>query len=139
MSSGTVSLPSRHDPADSLHHIIENAERVARYLAGMDRQAFEQHEWARDAVERCIERVCEAAHRLGERAEEIMPGQPWGDIRGMGNRLRHAYDRVDVTIIWNTARERLPALAIEARRILVQLQAEQTDASPSGHGQPKSF
>ncbi len=89
-------MPSRHDPADSLHHIIENAERVARYLAGLDRQAFEQNEAMRDAVERCLERVCEAAYRLGQRAEELMPGQPWGDIRGMGNRLRHAYDRLDV-------------------------------------------
>jgi uncharacterized protein with HEPN domain len=59
----------------------------------LDRQAFEQNEAMRDAVERCIERVCEAAYRLGQRAEELMPGQPWGDIRGMGNRLRHAYDR----------------------------------------------
>jgi len=122
-------LPSRRNPADSLHHIVENAERVARYLAGMDRQAFEQNEAVRDAVERCIERVCEAAHRLGERAEQLMPGQPWGDIRGMGNRLRHAYDRVDVSIVWNTAQVRLPELATGARRALAQLQAEQGSAS----------
>ncbi len=114
-------MPSKHDAADSLHHIIENAERIARYLAGMDRQAFEQNEWARDAIERCIERVCEAVYRLGERAEMLMPGQPWGDIRGMGNRLRHAYDRVDVDIVWNTVKVRLPELAEEARRALARL------------------
>jgi uncharacterized protein with HEPN domain len=115
-------LPSRHDPAGSLHHIIENAERVARYLAGMDFQGFEHNEAARDAVERCIERVCEAVYRLGDRAEELMPGQPWGDVRGMGNRLRHAYDRVDVTIVWNTGHVRLPELATAARHALAQLQ-----------------
>lgn len=27
-------------------------------------------------------------------ADQLMPGRPWPDIRGMGNRLRHAYDRV---------------------------------------------
>jgi uncharacterized protein with HEPN domain len=70
----------------------------------------------------CIERVCEAAYRLGQRAEELMPGQPWGDIRGMGNRLRHAYDRLDVAIIWNTAQLRLPELAVDARRALAHLQ-----------------
>lgn len=119
-------MPSRHDPADSLHHIIENAERVARYLVGLDRHTFEQNEWARDAVERCIERVCEAAIRLGERAEELMPGQPWSDIRGMGNRLRHAYDRVNVDIVWKTAQARLPELAAEARRALAHLQVRQS-------------
>ncbi|HEY6430469.1 MAG TPA: HepT-like ribonuclease domain-containing protein [Acetobacteraceae bacterium] len=103
---------------------MENAERVARQLAGMDRQAFERDEWARDAVERCIERVCEAAYRLGDRAEQLMPDQPWSDIRGMGNRLRHAYDRVDADVIWNTAQVRLPERAVEARRVLARLRNE---------------
>lgn len=123
MSSGTGALPSKHDPADSLRHIVENADRVARHITGLDRPAFERNEAARDAVERCIERVCEAAHRLGQAAETLMPGQPWADIRGMGNRLRHAYDRVDVAIIWITARVRLPELASAARRALAVLQA----------------
>jgi uncharacterized protein with HEPN domain len=105
--------------------MIENAERVARYLARMDREAFEQNEWARDAVERCIERICEAAHRLGERAEELMPGQPWNDIRGMGNRLRHAYDRINIDIIWTTAKVRLPELETEARQALARLQPKE--------------
>jgi hypothetical protein len=26
--------------------------------------SFERSEWARDAIERCIKRVCEAAHRV---------------------------------------------------------------------------
>jgi uncharacterized protein with HEPN domain len=121
MSNGTAWLPSKHDPADCLHHIIENAERVARHLAGMDRTAFEQSEWARDAVERCIERVCEAAYRLGESAGELMPGQPWPDIRGMGNRLRHAYDRVDVAVVWRTAKVRLPELGAAAKLALARL------------------
>lgn len=106
--------------------IIENAEWVEGYIAGMDRQTFEQDGRTRDAVERCLERICEAAHRLGERAEELMPGQPWSDIRGMGNRLRHAYDRVSLDIVWNTARDHLPALAAEARRALAHLR----EASP---------
>ena len=57
-----------------------------------------------------------------------MPGHPWGDIRGMGNRLRHAYDRMNTEIVWNTARERLPALAADARRALERLLAEPSDA-----------
>lgn len=82
---------------------------------------FEQSEAARDAVERCIERVCEAAHRLGDQAEALIPGQPWADIRGMGNRLRHGYDSVDIIIVWNTVQNRLPGLAESARRALADL------------------
>ncbi len=122
-------MPSRHDPADSLADIIENAERIKKYLAGMDRDAFSGNGLLRDAVERCLERACEAAHRLGGRADELMPGQPWRDIRSMGNRLRHAYDRISLDVIWNAARHDLPSLAVAARRALEQLRAEPKDAS----------
>ena len=125
MLSGTGGLPSRHDPAESLRHIIENAARIARYLAGLDQKSFARNERARDAVERCIERVCEATVRLGDQAEALMPGQPWSDIRGMGNRLRHAYDRVDVGILWRTATNRLPELATAAQQALAQLEGPQ--------------
>ena len=121
-------MPSRHDPADSLADIVENAERIEEYLAGMDRGALERDGRTRDAVERCLERVCEAAYRLGDRAGELMPDHPWGDIRGMGNRLRHAYDRVSLDIVWNTARERVPVLAVDARRALERLRVERDKA-----------
>lgn len=121
-------MPSRHDPADSLADIIENAQRVEEYLAGVDRVAFAGNGLLRDAVERCLERVCEAAHRLGERAAEWMPDQPWGDIRAMGNRLRHAYDRISLDVIWNAARHDLPGLAADAGRVLAQLRSDRSDA-----------
>jgi uncharacterized protein with HEPN domain len=40
----------------------------------------------------------------------------------MGNRLRHAYDRLDLDIVSNTVRDRLPPLAADARRALAKLQ-----------------
>ncbi len=52
-------MPFRHGPADSLADIIENTERIERYLAGMDRAAFASNGLMRDAMERCIERVYE--------------------------------------------------------------------------------
>ncbi len=122
-------MPSKHNPAGSLADIVENAERIEGYIDGMDRDAFASDGLTRDAVERCLERVCEAAYRLGEHAVELMPGQPWDDIRGMGNWLRHAYDRVDLDIVWNTARVRLPALRAEARRALERLRTERDERS----------
>lgn len=77
-------MPSKHDPIGSLADIIENAERVEEYLTGISRDDFERNGLVRDAVERCMERVCEAAHHLGAHAAELLPNQPWGNIRGMG-------------------------------------------------------
>ena len=101
-------MPSEHGPSDSLADIVDNAERIEGYIAGMDRSSFERSGLVRDAVERCLERICEAIYRLGDEAETFMPGQPPRQIRGMGNRLRHAYDRLDLEVIWETVGSRVP-------------------------------
>jgi len=116
-------VPSRHDPATSLADILENLQRIEGYVTGLDREAFGGDTLRRDAVERCLERICEAAFRLGEKAAELAPSQPWGDIRGMGNRLRHAYDRIDLDVLWNTVRDRLPSLKADVELALVGLKA----------------
>ena len=117
-------MPSKHDPAASFADILENLERIQDYVAGLDREAFGGDTLRRDAVERCLERICEAAFRLGEKAAELAPSQPWGDIRGLGNRLRHAYDRIDLDILWNTVRDRLPNLKADAQQALLSLKAK---------------
>lgn len=77
---------------DSLEDIIDNIARIERYVAGLNTDDLSGDELRHDAVERCLERICEAAVRLSDAAAELMPNQPWQDIRGMGNRLRHAYE-----------------------------------------------
>ena len=123
-------MRSKYDPGESLADIIENSDRIESYLAGMDRDAFAANGLVRDAIERCLERVCEAAHRLGSQAEGLMPDQPWSDVRGMGNRLRHAYDRLSLDVIWNAVHHDLPGLATDARRALAKLQSTRQPNEP---------
>ena len=118
-------MPSKPDPVASLADILENLERIEGCVAGLDREAFGGDTLRRDAVKRCLERICEAAaFRLGEKAAELAPSQPWGDIRGMGNRLRHAYDRIDLDVLWNTIRDRLPSLKSDVEKALLGLEAK---------------
>lgn len=115
-------MPFKHNPADSLADIIDNAERIEGYISDLDQFSFEQNGLVRDGVERCLERVCEAIYRLGDDAETLLPGQPLRQIRGMGNRLRHAYDRISLEILWSTVRDDLPALEAAAREALAKLE-----------------
>lgn len=101
---------------DCLDDILGNIARIEGYAAGLDQHAFECDGLRRDAVERCLERICEAVFRLGDRASALMPDQPWRDIRGMGNRLRHAYDRIDVEVVWDVVLNDLPGLKTADRR-----------------------
>jgi uncharacterized protein with HEPN domain len=110
-----------------LADILECIERIDSYIAGLDRPAFERDGRTRDAVERCLERICEAAFRLDERAVELMPDQPWGDIRGMGNRLRHAYDRISFDVVCDAVYGDLPGLKADVLKTLARLRSR-TDA-----------
>lgn len=73
---------------------MENARAIQRYVAGMDGAAFEKDQKAYDAVERCLERISEAAAKLGDLAASLVPDQPWNEIRALGNRLRRQYDAI---------------------------------------------
>jgi uncharacterized protein with HEPN domain len=111
-----------------LEDIIDNISRVQSYVAGATAEDLACDAMRYDAVERCLERICEAAVRLGDAAAEVAPDQPWQDIRGMGNRLRHAYDHVDIGIVWRVITDRLPDLKAAAAAALQKLQSP---ASPA--------
>jgi uncharacterized protein with HEPN domain len=85
-------------PIERLTDIITNIDRVRSHLKDVTPGA-EFDEKTRDAVERCLERISEAAKKLGSAIEEAQPNIPWRNIRGLGNVLRHEYDAVgDVAI-----------------------------------------
>ena len=65
-------MPSSR-PATRFLDILDNIRLIQGYLQGMDRAAFEADSRTRDAVERCLERLSEAATKLGSRAEELAP------------------------------------------------------------------
>ena len=60
-------MSSSHDPATCLADILDNIERSRWYVGAMDRDALERDGRTRDAVERCLERICEAAFRLARK------------------------------------------------------------------------
>jgi len=91
---------------------------IERFTLGMDFEAFRKDPKTVAAVERKLQLISEAASRLGDQAEALCPGLPWRDIRGIGNWLRHQYDRVDVQTVWNTAQDDVPALKAAVLRAL---------------------
>ncbi len=64
----------------------------------------------RSAVERQLQNMTEAAFRLEEAAGRFSPEIDWQGIRGLGNFLRHEYDKVSDEIVWDVMQHRLPEL-----------------------------
>jgi uncharacterized protein with HEPN domain len=102
-------LPFR-DSLLPLRDISEAIDAITAFTNGMDFKAFREDARTVAAVERKLLVISEAAVRLGADAEVLCPGLPWHNIRGIGNWLRHQYDRVDVETVWNTVSDDLPPL-----------------------------
>jgi uncharacterized protein with HEPN domain len=102
-------LPFR-EPSLSLRDVAESIGMIEEFTAGMDLESFRKDPRTIAAVERKLAVISEAAVRLGDQALVLCPGVPWHNIRGMGNWLRHQYDRVDVETIWHTVVDDLPPL-----------------------------
>jgi uncharacterized protein with HEPN domain len=102
-------LPSERTRSH-LQDILEAIEAVERFAAGMDFASFASDEKTTAAVERKLLLLSEAARRLGEDAETLCPGVPWKNVRGIGNWIRHQYDKIDPAVVWETVKKDLPAL-----------------------------
>jgi len=60
--------------------------------------------------ERGIEVISEASRHLGRDLKAQHKDVRWKDIAGIGNILRHDYQRVDASIIWKAVKDDLPSL-----------------------------
>jgi uncharacterized protein with HEPN domain len=70
------------------------------------------------ALVRLLEIVGEAANRVPAEDRTRYPQIPWPQIVGLRHRLIHAYDQVDLDILWEILTRHLPILATELEKIL---------------------
>jgi uncharacterized protein with HEPN domain len=87
----------------------------------MDLKTYQEDLKTRNATERCMERISEAAKKLGEVAEQLCPTIPWPSMRALGNFLRHEYDRVDPRRVWLMIEDDLGPLKAASRQALDRL------------------
>ena len=113
-------MPSK-DPIQRFEDILENIILIEQFTRGMSREAFLGDLKTRNATERCMERISEAARKLGEQAEGLCPTVPWSNVRALGNFLRHEYDRVDAGRVWLMIEDDLEPLKAAVQGALERL------------------
>jgi len=74
-------------------------------------------------VERAAQIISEAVRTLPSEITARYPEVEWTKIAGIGNILRHEYERVDPAIMWDIVTIELPKLETVVRRILADLGA----------------
>lgn len=116
-------MPSS-DPVQRFSDIIQNIEAIERDTSGLDLKAFAMADQTIRAVKYSLLIVSEAAVKLGDLAADLCPSVPWRDIRGLGNRLRHDYESIDVVRVWLLVERDLPPLKAACRDALRGLEGQ---------------
>ena len=113
-------LPSR-DPRQRFVDIIANIDAIRHSTKGLNREQFLADADKYDVTERRLARISEASVKLGLLAEELLPDQPWSEIRGLGNWLRHDYPGIIRERIWETIRDNLGSLRADCEKAIHEL------------------
>jgi uncharacterized protein with HEPN domain len=98
------------DPVQRFTDIIDHIDRVEQFTKGLNAKTFGANDQVIFAVKYALVIISEAGAKLGDTAADLRPDIPWREIRGLGNRLRHEYDTVDLARIWLVVERDLPLL-----------------------------
>ncbi len=95
---------------ERLQHMLDAAKEGYDFIRGKSLQELEADRGLQHILQHCLLILGEAAIRVSEPTQAMMPDIRWQAIRGMRNRLVHAYFAIDLEIIWHTATEDLPVI-----------------------------
>ena len=107
---------SRHDLL-YLKDMVQACEKIVTCIGEFDRATLEA-DWIRyDALLRNIEILGEAAKGVSELVRGRHAEIPWRKISAMRDIVIHQYFGVDKDAIWDAAKNRVPGLLDDLRRI----------------------
>lgn len=98
-----------------LFDIIEAIEHIRGEIAGATLDSFEADWRKRWLVERGVEIISEASRHLTDTVKARHPEIPWRKVAGIGNILRHEYQRIAPDVLWGLIEEDLPPLELACR------------------------
>ncbi len=107
---GARVLMAQRIVSPNLGDIVEAIDRIRSSLTGISLEDFENNWEKRWVVERGVEIISEASRRLPHELKDRNPGIPWRKVAGIGNVIRHDYERVAPDVLWKLIQDDLPTL-----------------------------
>lgn len=93
-----------------LADILENIVRIENHVRGATKTKFLDDDLLNDGVERCLERIAEAARKIGDHFDDQYTDINFPALRRLGSILRHDYDTIRPELIWDFVKNELPKL-----------------------------
>jgi uncharacterized protein with HEPN domain len=101
-----------------LDDILEYCEKIQTFMSGAEYDDFIDDEMRQLSIIRCLEVIGEASKHIPADIRNLYPEIPWKTISGTRDYLIHDYSGVNIDLIWKTARNDIPTLAVEITRVI---------------------
>jgi uncharacterized protein with HEPN domain len=114
-------------PRDSrvyLEDILDAIGAIREYTAHHSHDQFRGDRKTVDAVLRNLEVLGEAVKQLPADVREASPEIEWQKIAGFRDVLIHGYFGVDLDIVWDVVRHKLPTLERQVEALIDRLSGE---------------
>ncbi len=108
-------MAATKNPRARLEHILFHIRGVEDTIIGTSVYYMER------TVERAVAIISEAVRALPVELLDKYPHSEWQKIIGIGNFIRHEYEKIDPEVMWEIATVHLPALEPIIRKMLADL------------------
>jgi uncharacterized protein with HEPN domain len=113
--------------AEYLAHIESAILQIKAHTAGLSQEAYEADSKTQRAVERNLQIVGDAVHKLSKGLREAQPQIPWNDVYAARNVVVHHYFGVNQKILWDILHSDLEPLLTAVQELLARMPR---DAAP---------
>lgn len=113
---------TQRDATVWVRHMLDHAREAKAMAEGRTRRDLNRDRQFELSLIRLMEIVGEAAARTPNSFRQAHPAIKWREISDLRNRLIHAYDAVDLDILWKIISDELPLLIERCEDILGDLE-----------------
>ena len=104
------------------NHYIKNmlvfAERVSDRISKISPEDFSADIDKQDLILYPLGQIGENANKVSEEARENHHEILWNPIMGIRNRIFHSYEDIDMSLVYNAAKQHIPELILQLKHIL---------------------
>lgn len=101
-----------------LSDILEAVKRIEKYTKGLTLGKLKKDDLVVDGVVRNLEIIGEAVKNIPAQVKELHPEIEWKKIAGLRDILAHEYFGIDLDVVWDIIKHKLPILKAQVNRIL---------------------
>jgi uncharacterized protein with HEPN domain len=101
-----------------LDDILQAVEKITQYTWEISFQTFSGDDKTIDAVVRNLEVIGEAVKHIPKKVRSRYPDIEWQRITNLRNIIVHEYFGINLKIIWDIVKNKLPVLAERIKQLL---------------------